>query len=102
MSQQQAFNGAGDCVKVSASATSTNVSLGAATMPRAITLRAFNGSSAMAHFRTGLGAQTAVLTDTFLAPGSTETFIVPASHTDVAVILSAGSGSVYFQRGSGM
>jgi hypothetical protein len=42
------------------------------------------------------------VTDTFIAPGSTETFVVPSSHTHVAVILSAGTGPVYVQRGSGV
>jgi hypothetical protein len=98
----QAFYGASDCIKVAATTTNVNTALPAATSPRVTTLRVFNGSSAMAHFRTGVGAQTAVLTDTFIAPGSTETFIVPPAHTDVGVILSAGTGPVYLQRGSGL
>lgn len=99
---QQAFFGAGECVKLTATTTSTGAMLPASSSPRVTTLRAFNGSSAMAHFRTGIGAQTAELTDTFIAPGSTETFVVPANHTHIAVILSAGTGSVYVQRGSGL
>lgn len=99
---QQAFYGAGDCVKLTASTVSASASLPAAASPRVTTLRVFNGSSAVAHFRTGVGAQTAVTTDTFIAPGSTETFIIPGNHTHVGVILGAGTGPVYVQRGSGL
>ena len=102
MSGQQAFYGVGNCAKIAATTTSATLTLPSAVSPRTTTLRVFNGSSAMAHFRTGVGAQTAVLTDTYVAPGSTETFVVPAGHTDVGVILSAGSGPVYVQRGSGL
>jgi hypothetical protein len=99
---QQGFHGVGNCVKVTASTTSAGSVLDAVASPRISTLRVFNGSSAVAHFRTGIGAQTAVLTDTFIAPGSTETFVVPPAHTHAAVILSAGTGAIYFQRGSGL
>jgi N-acetylglucosamine kinase-like BadF-type ATPase len=102
MSGQQAFYGVGNCAKITASTGSTSLMLTDAGSPRTTTLRVFNGSSAMAHFRTGVGTQTAVVTDTFVAPGSTETFIVPPAHTHVGVILSAGTGSVYVQRGSGL
>jgi hypothetical protein len=102
MSGQLAFYGMGGCVKVAATTTSVTLPLYSGDTARNPTLRVFNGSSAMAHFRTGVGAQTADLTDTFVAPGSTETFIIPASHTDIGVILSAGTGSVYAQRGSGL
>ena len=99
---QQAFYGSGDCAKIAATTTSVSTAIPDAASPRVTTLRVFNGSSAVAHFRTGVGAQTAVLTDTFIAPGSTETFIVPGNHTHVGVILGAGTGPVYVQRGSGL
>lgn len=102
MSTPQPFYGLGACVKIASSTTSTNATLPVVQTGQRVTMRVFNGSSAVAHFRTGIGAQTAELTDTFIAPGSTETFVVPASHTDVAVILSAGTGPVYVQRGSGV
>lgn len=102
MTAPQGFYGVGGCVKVAASTSSVSAALEEVPSTRMSTLRVFNGSSAVAHFRTGAGAQTAVLTDTFIAPGSTETFVVPARHTHVGVILSAGTGAVYLQRGSGL
>jgi hypothetical protein len=102
MATPQPFYGLGACVKIAASASSTSASLAPVQTGQRVTLRVFNGSSAVAHFRTGVGAQTAELTDTFIAPGSTETFVVPATHTHLGVILSAGTGPVYVQRGSGV
>ena len=64
--------------------------------------RVYNGSAAMAFVRFGVGAQTAVLTDSFVAPGNTEVFSIPPTVDTVAAILSTGTGNVYFQRGMGL
>lgn len=102
MPTPQAFYGLGECVKIAASVTSASAEFPVISTGQRVTMRVFNGSSAVAHLRTGVGVPTAVLTDTFVAPGSTETFVVPSSHTHVAVILSAGTGPIYVQRGSGL
>lgn len=84
---------------ISGSTTSASASLGGS---GGTSLRVYNASSAVAYVRWGSGAQTAVTTDTYLAPGATETFQINGNMVDtVAAILSTGTGSVLFQRGHG-
>lgn len=100
----RAFSSFGDNVVIAATTSS-----GAAALPgaaptgqsRSETMRVYNASAAVAFFRTGPTAPTAVTTDTFVGPGGTEVFSIPTGVEQVAVILSAGTGNVYFQRGAG-
>lgn len=64
-------------------------------------VRVVNDSIDKAFFRTGVGAQTALVTDTPLAPSSVEVFRIPSGHTHWAAIRAAGSGNVYLTRGQG-
>lgn len=98
------FSGYGDNVVIAASTTSAAGALPgavAAGQSRAETMRVYNATSSPAFFRTGVAAPTAVTTDTFIAPGSTEVFSLPPGVEQVAVILGSGTGNVYFQRGAG-
>jgi hypothetical protein len=93
------FSGTGNNVAVSASTTSASGALPGTVGSQ---VRILNVSSAVAFFRTGSSAPTAVTTDAFVGPGLCELFSIPPDVTHVAVILSTGTGTVYFQRGSGI
>lgn len=97
------FSSYGDNVAISASTTSANATLPGSDLTRyGETLRVYNATAAAAFFRTSTTAgPTAVTTDMFIAPGSTEVFCIGAAVIAVAVILASGTGTVYFQRGGG-
>jgi len=96
------FSSFGNNVAVAASTASAAGSLPGADATRSgESVRVYNATSSAAFFRSGTGTPTAVATDTFIAPGSTEVFSLAPGVTDVAVILASGSGTVYFQRGGG-
>lgn len=96
------FSSLGNNVAIAASTTSATGALPGFDATRVgSTVRVYNATASAAFFRSGAGAQTAVATDTFIAPGSTEVFSLAPGVTDVAVILASGSGTVYFQRGGG-
>lgn len=99
----KSFSPIGNSVAVSASTTTASGVLpgGATTSIVAKTLRVYNGAAAVAFFRVGAAAGTAVATDTYIAPGATEVFNVPCDVTSFDVILAAGTGSVYAQLGGG-
>lgn len=65
-------------------------------------IRIYNSTAGVAFFRFTKAASTAVLTDSFVAPGATETFSVNQEFQQIAVILSTGTGTVYAQRGFGL
>ena len=65
-------------------------------------VRIYNATSAPAFFRPSPTASpTAVTTDTFVAPGVVEIFSLPPNTSHVAAILTAGTGTLYIQRGLG-
>lgn len=94
-----AFNPTGDNVTVAASVASAS---GALPGTRGNQIRIHNSSASIAFVRWTIGASTAVLTDTFIAAGGTEVFTMAASSDTFSVILLAGAGSVYAQRGFGL
>lgn len=97
-----AFAGTGNNVAIAATTSSGSAALpGNTEVPGSI--RVYNsGTTGVAFVRWGASAPTAVATDTFVAPGSTEVFSIPPGVTHVAAILSASTGNVYFQRGGGL
>jgi hypothetical protein len=97
----QAFSPLGDSATVAASTSSAGAALaGAAGAGQSV--RVYNAASAVAFVRFGAGAQTALATDTMVAPGATEVFTISDRVTNVAALLGAGTGNVLFQRGAGM
>lgn len=87
----------GTTVSLAASTTSANVSLGSGT---GNSLRVYNPTASIAFVRWGGGAQTATTSDLPIAPGSVEEFR-KSNSDNVAAILAAGSGTLYFTPGSG-
>jgi hypothetical protein len=63
--------------------------------------RVQNETDAIAFLKFGTGTQTAAITDLPFRPRSAEVIRIPGNVTDVAVILSTGSGNVYITRGEG-
>jgi hypothetical protein len=92
------FSGTGSTVAVTTSVTSAN---GAIVQGSGQQIRIFNDAADPAFFRVGGSAQTAVATDTFVAPGSTEIFSIPPGIVNIGVILTAGTGVFYAQCGNG-
>lgn len=95
---EKAFSPVGSNLPVAASTTSAGGSLPGVSDQ----LRVYNSATGVAFWRVGNGAQTAVATDTFVAPGATEVFSIPPLIDNFAVILSTGTGTVYAQRGYGL
>src|SRR2546430_240478 len=92
------FRPVGSSVSVAASTQSALTS-----MPKgSAAMRVFNSSGAVAFFRTGVGDQLAVATDTPLAPNSVEVFTVPEGHDCFACILASSTGTIYVTRGEGL
>lgn len=62
-----------------------------------------NATASTVFIRTGIGAQTAVVTDYPILPNSRRTIAIPVLHDTVAVFLATGgtAGSVYATRGHG-
>lgn len=100
----EAFSSLGDSVTVAATGASSSTVLSQTnnTLFQGKTIRIYNAAGAPAFFRTGIGPQTAVVTDTFVAPGSTEVFSVPPNVTEIGIILGTGTGNVYAQLGAGL
>jgi siroheme synthase len=65
-------------------------------------IRIHNASTSVAFVRWTVGASTAVLTDTFIGAGGTEVFTMAQSADTFSVILAAGTGVAYAQRGFGL
>lgn len=86
-----------------ASLSTSNVSAGAA-LPGTFgsSVRVHNPGTIPIHFRVGIGAQTAVLTDTVIPGGGTEVFSIPQGATHIAAIQASGTGTLYAMRGSGV
>jgi hypothetical protein len=101
----QPFSALGDNATIAASVTSASATLpqrdASIALMQGKTLRVYNAAANPAFFRVGVGTQTAVLTDTFVAPGATEMFSLPPNADTIGVILSAGTGNVYAQLGDG-
>lgn len=95
----QAFNPTADSVTVVSGVASAS---GALPGTEGNQIRIHNASAAVAFVRWTQAASTAVLTDTFIAAGGTEIFTIPPSITVFSVILSAGTGVAYAQRGFGL
>jgi hypothetical protein len=100
----EAFSSLGDSVTIAGTNVSQSTVLPQTnnTLFQGKTIRIYNAAGAAAFFRTGIGPQTAVLTDTFVAPGSTEVFSVPPNVTEIGVILASGTGNVFVQLGAGL
>lgn len=100
----EAFSSLGDSVTVAATIASSSTVLPQTnnTLFQGKTIRIYNSAAAAVFFRTGIGTQTALLTDTFVAPGSTEVFSVPPNVTEVGLILASGTGNVFVQLGAGL
>ncbi len=64
-------------------------------------VRVFNSTAAVAFIHFSSGAYTATSADTPMAPGAVEVFTKSPAHQICAVILSSGTGSVYFTVGNG-
>ena len=96
------FSSLGNNVAISASTTSATGALPGFDATRVgDTVRVYNATASAAFFRSGAGAQTALATDAFIAPGSTEVFSLSPETSNVGVLLASGTGTVYFQRGAG-
>ena len=96
------FSGLGNNVAVAATTASAAGSLpGADATLSGESVRVYNATASAAFFRSGAGAQTALATDAFIAPGSTEVFSLSPETSNVGVLLASGTGTVYFQRGAG-
>jgi hypothetical protein len=97
------FSSYGNNVAVAASVASASGTLPGYDATRfSETVRVYNATASAAYFRfSPTVSPTAVATDTFIAPGSTEVFSLPPDTQYVAVILDSGTGNVYFQRGGG-
>jgi hypothetical protein len=65
------------------------------------TIRVFNSSANIAFIRSGVGTQTAVITDTPVAPNSVALFTIPHTDTQIGIILNAATGTIYVSRSSG-
>lgn len=91
----------GDSVVVAGSTTSGSVALGV----RSESVRVHNGTAALAFVAFGVGAATAAVNGNNSIPipaGATEVFGVGTSITHAAVILSTGTGDVWFTPGAGI
>jgi hypothetical protein len=99
--QGQAFSPLADNVSIVGAVGSTGAVLpGVAGAGQ--TVRVYNAANNVAFVRWGAGAQTALATDTMVAPGATEVFSISDRVDQVAVILPTGAGNILFQRGAGM
>lgn len=94
----QSFSPTGPTITVAASTTSASGTLTGIGNQ----VRMYNSTAGVAFWRCTKAADTAVLTDSFLAPGATETFSVPPDFQQYSVILTTGTGNVYAQRGFGL
>lgn len=65
-------------------------------------LRVFNATDGIAFIAIGRGAQTATTANIPIAPNSVEVIGCSDGSDTVAVILSAGTGSVYVTKGEGI
>ena len=62
----------------------------------------YNASAGVAFLNFGMAAATATTTSPdFVAPGAMQIINMNCPYTNVAIILSAGTGNVYFALGSG-
>jgi len=95
----QAFNPTGGNVAVAASTTTAS-----GVLPGAIgnQIRIHNAATGIAFCRWTIGASSAVATDNFVSPGGTEIFSINPTVDTFSVILSAGTGDVYAQKGFGL
>ena len=97
----RAFSALGNNATVAAGVVSVSAAL-PGTPAGGQFVRVYNGTAAPAFWRAGAGTQVSVLTDTFIGPGNTEVFGLPADADTVGLILASGAGNVYFQRGAGL
>lgn len=96
----EAFSPSGSSVKVAATTTTGQVSLGAV----AKSVRVFNAAAAPAFIAFGVSAATAAVDGTASVPvaaGATEVFSVNRTITHAAAILTTGTGDVWFTPGDG-
>lgn len=105
MSFPQAFTPIGNTLTIAASGSSASGTLAqvnSATNP-VNCLRIFNASTGIAFWVVSETANptAAVATSTPVMPNSVEVFTIDPSAAFAAVILSTGTGNVYFTRGEG-
>ena len=104
MAIERPFYALGDCLRVTSSGTpSAPALIPTESGPKfaSATIRVFNGSPSMGFFKTGSSTVEADTESTFVAPGSTEIFVLPRGHNYISTILEAGAGYIYIQRGGG-
>lgn len=100
MSSQRAFSPTyGKGVTISGSTSSAGAEFSATGGFHSI--RVSNPTSAVAFFRTGIGAQTATNADQAVLPGESVVIPMGSGHTHVAAILASGSGNLYAMPGNG-
>lgn len=85
---------------LSATTTSSSASFTAATGVLVTQMRVYNAGTDLVFIRWGVGAQTAVATDTPIPSGAIEVFNKGLADT-VAVIASTGTATVYVTAGEG-
>lgn len=89
----------GTTVSISASTSTGRVAL---PTTGNLTIRVYNGTSALAFIKFGDSTVEAAATDTPIPAGIPCGFTPPANATHVAAILASGTGTVYFTAGSGI
>lgn len=87
----------GGTVSISASTTSADEAIAVGQHQ----LHVANPTSAVAFVRTGRGATAATAADFPVLPGTDRIISIQPSHDMAAVILSAGTGTVYVTPGTG-
>jgi hypothetical protein len=93
---QDPFTLNGGTTVISATTTSSDETFA----PRYGVIRVYNAGTVPVHIRSGVGAQTAVLTDMPIAGGYTEYFSVPTNHNTIAGITGSGTATVYVTEGT--
>jgi hypothetical protein len=97
----EAFTLNGETVTLSVTTSSPTPT---AFSPKNGSIRVYNSGSVTVFLRSGIGTSdaTATTSHTPIAPGTVESFTVPANHTYVSGITSSGSATVYVQVGDGI
>jgi len=91
------FGKSGDTINIATSTQSAGLQI-PGTGPQ---IYIYNNSAAILFIRTGIGNQTAVITDMPVSPNASVIFTINQTDTHIAGILSVGTGTMYATRGYG-
>lgn len=95
--QESPFMIGGASVDIAATTTSADETISAPHGRIVVT----NTGNVVARFRTGVGAQTALVTDYPILPSTSQTLRIPTNHDTAAAITASGSTTIVVTPGMG-